>query len=61
LHDEIPFALPFTGSEEEAAVIRVLRSGWLTTGGEALAFEKEFAAALQKNHALKDTTSAALR
>jgi len=56
LHDEIPFALPLTGSEEEAAVIRVLRSGWLTTGGEALAFEKEFSAALQKNCALKDNS-----
>ncbi|MDR3343213.1 MAG: DegT/DnrJ/EryC1/StrS family aminotransferase [Treponema sp.] len=42
--DNIPFARPFTGKEEEAAVIRVLRSGWFTTGQEALAFEKEFAA-----------------
>jgi dTDP-4-amino-4,6-dideoxygalactose transaminase len=39
----IPFARPFIGKEEEAAVLRVLRSGWLTTGAEALAFEKEFA------------------
>jgi len=39
----IPFALPFTGKEEEEAVIRVLRSGWLTTGNETFAFEKEFA------------------
>jgi len=46
LHDDIPFARPLTGGEEEEAVIRVLRSGWLTTGGEALAFEKEFAAFL---------------
>jgi dTDP-4-amino-4,6-dideoxygalactose transaminase len=30
------------GREEEDAVLRVLRSGWLTTGQEALAFEKEF-------------------
>jgi dTDP-4-amino-4,6-dideoxygalactose transaminase len=43
LHDDIPFARPFIGREEETAAIRVLRSGWLTTGGEALAFEKEFA------------------
>jgi dTDP-4-amino-4,6-dideoxygalactose transaminase len=43
LHSDIPFARPFTGREEEEAVIRVLRSGWLTTGGEALAFEQEFA------------------
>jgi dTDP-4-amino-4,6-dideoxygalactose transaminase len=40
---DIPFALPFIGREEEEAVLRVLRSGWLTTGKEALAFEKEFA------------------
>jgi dTDP-4-amino-4,6-dideoxygalactose transaminase len=38
----IPFARPFVGAGEEAAVLRVLRSGWLTTGQEALAFEKEF-------------------
>jgi dTDP-4-amino-4,6-dideoxygalactose transaminase len=54
LHDDIPFARPLTGSEEEAAVIRVLRSGWLTTGGEALAFENEFGEFLQHHHALKD-------
>ncbi|MDR2398507.1 MAG: DegT/DnrJ/EryC1/StrS family aminotransferase [Spirochaetaceae bacterium] len=38
----IPFARPFIGQEEEEAVLRVLRSGWLTTGREALAFEEEF-------------------
>jgi dTDP-4-amino-4,6-dideoxygalactose transaminase len=38
----IPFARPFVGKEEEEAVLRVLRSGWLTTGKEALAFEEEF-------------------
>jgi dTDP-4-amino-4,6-dideoxygalactose transaminase len=43
LPDDIPFARPFTGVEEEEAVIRVLRSGWLTTGIESLSFEKEFA------------------
>jgi dTDP-4-amino-4,6-dideoxygalactose transaminase len=46
-NDNVPFALPFIGKEEEDAVIRVLRSGWLTTGVEALNFEKEFAAFLQ--------------
>jgi len=43
----IPFARPFVGREEEEAAVRVLRSGWLTTGGEALAFEREFAEFLQ--------------
>ena len=41
-NDTIPFARPFVGTEEEEAVLRVLRSFWLTTGAEALAFEKEF-------------------
>jgi dTDP-4-amino-4,6-dideoxygalactose transaminase len=39
--DFIPFARPDLGEEEEAAVIRVLRSGWLTTGREARSFEEE--------------------
>ncbi|MDR1420109.1 MAG: DegT/DnrJ/EryC1/StrS family aminotransferase [Treponema sp.] len=41
--EPIPFARPFFGREEEEAAIRVLRSGWLTTGKETLAFEGEFA------------------
>lgn len=41
--DFIPFFLPSFNTAEEEAVIRVLRSGWLTTGKEAQAFEKEFA------------------
>jgi dTDP-4-amino-4,6-dideoxygalactose transaminase len=42
--DFLPFARPSIGQEEEEAVLRIMRSGWLTTGSEALAFEKEFAA-----------------
>jgi dTDP-4-amino-4,6-dideoxygalactose transaminase len=45
--DKIPFSRPFTGAGEEEAVLRVLRSGWLTTGGETLAFEREFAEFLE--------------
>ena len=41
--DFIPFSRPSLGREEEEAVLRVMRSGWLTTGGECRAFEKEFA------------------
>ncbi len=48
----IPFSLPSIGIEEEEAVLRVLRSGWLTTGKEALAFEKEFASFTGCSHAL---------
>ena len=44
---DIPFALPFIGGEEKEAALRVLDSGWLTTGKEALAFENEFAAFLE--------------
>lgn len=46
MQENIPFAKPFIGKEEEEAVLRVLRSGWITTGTEALSFEKEFAALL---------------
>jgi dTDP-4-amino-4,6-dideoxygalactose transaminase len=49
----IPFARPFIGPEEEAAVLRVLRSGWLTTGREALAFEAEFTRFLEGPAALQ--------
>ncbi|MDR2186126.1 MAG: DegT/DnrJ/EryC1/StrS aminotransferase family protein [Treponema sp.] len=45
--DNIPFAFPCFGREEEEAAIRALRSGWITTGPETLAFEKEFAAFLE--------------
>src|SRR5690606_4473089 len=34
------------------AVVRVLRSGWLTTGPETAAFEREFADAVGARHAI---------
>ena len=40
----IPFFTPSFSEEEEKALMRVLRSGWLTTGKETLEFEKEFTA-----------------
>ncbi len=49
---DIPFARPSIGDEEIEAVATVLRSGWLTTGAEALAFEKEFASFIGVRHAL---------
>ena len=52
-HCSLPFARPFIGKEEEEAVLRVLRSGWLTTGAEALAFEKEFCGFLSAPPACK--------
>ena len=39
---KVPFQLPSIDKAEEDAVLRVLRSNWLTTGKETLAFEKEF-------------------
>jgi dTDP-4-amino-4,6-dideoxygalactose transaminase len=40
----VPFFRPAIGQEELAAVARVMRSGWLTSGPETEAFESEFAA-----------------
>jgi len=48
----IPFHAPSIGEEEIAAVEKVLRSGWLTTGPVAIEFEKEFAQYIGCKHAL---------
>jgi dTDP-4-amino-4,6-dideoxygalactose transaminase len=50
--DFVPFALPSLGPEEEGAVLEVLRSGWLTTGKVAKAFEEEFASFVGARRAL---------
>ncbi|MFW6288913.1 MAG: DegT/DnrJ/EryC1/StrS family aminotransferase [Spirochaetota bacterium] len=55
----IPFHRPSIGVEEEEAVLRVLRSGWLTTAGEARAFEEEFAAAVGARHAISVNSATA--
>ena len=51
-HVSIPFFKPSVGKEEEEAVINVLRSGWLSTAKEALAFEKEFSDFIKAKHCL---------
>ncbi|GAA2743658.1 O-antigen biosynthesis aminotransferase WlbF [Terrabacter aerolatus] len=43
IEEFLPFALPDIGDEEIAAVVSSMRSGWLTTGPSAAAFEREFA------------------
>ena len=50
--DFIPFALPEIGEEEEKAVLKVLKSGWITTGKVTLEFETEFAKKLNVPYAL---------
>lgn len=48
----LPFFRPTLGPEEEAAVVDVLRSGWLTTGPRTRAFEEAFAAFVGARHAV---------
>ena len=51
--DFLPYSKPDVGAEEIAAVSRALSSGWVTTGPETAAFEREFAAYLGADlHAL---------
>ena len=50
--DFIPFAKPYLDRKEEQAVLSVLRSGWLTTGKQAAAFEREFKTYIGTKHAL---------
>jgi dTDP-4-amino-4,6-dideoxygalactose transaminase len=48
----IPVARPLIGSEEETAVLEVLRSGQLAEGPRVKAFEAEFAAYCGARHAI---------
>jgi dTDP-4-amino-4,6-dideoxygalactose transaminase len=49
---DVPFADCFISTEAQEAALRVLRSGWVTTGREVFAFEEEFAAAVEARHAV---------
>jgi dTDP-4-amino-4,6-dideoxygalactose transaminase len=48
----IPLSDLSFGADEEEAVLRVLRSRWLSMGPEVQAFEQEFASLLNVKHAL---------
>lgn len=48
----VPFFKASISAEEEEAAIRVLRSGWLTTGKEAHLFEEEFSKKINSPFAL---------
>jgi dTDP-4-amino-4,6-dideoxygalactose transaminase len=48
----VPFFRPEIQPEEEAEVLAVLRSGWLTTGPRTRQFEEAFAASVGARHAV---------
>ncbi|TDV58021.1 UDP-4-amino-4-deoxy-L-arabinose-oxoglutarate aminotransferase [Pseudomonas graminis] len=48
----LPFSRPSLGDEEVAAVTRVLRSGWITTGPECQQLEAQFAERVGARHAV---------
>src|SRR5262245_62560471 len=50
--ESVPFSRPVIVPEAVAAAERVLTSGWITTGPECVAFEKEFAAWVGAEHAV---------
>lgn len=48
----LPYCRPAVGEEEIAAVAAAMRNGWLTTGPQTQAFEREFARACDVPHAV---------
>ncbi|MDR2124122.1 MAG: UDP-4-amino-4-deoxy-L-arabinose aminotransferase [Desulfovibrio sp.] len=48
----LPFSRPAVSEAEVAAAVRVLRSGWITTGPENLKLEEEFCRAFGCGHAV---------
>jgi perosamine synthetase len=58
-NEPIPFHRPSIGAEEEDAVLEVLRSGWLTTGERAVAFEEAIRQAVGSRHAIAVSSATA--
>jgi perosamine synthetase len=52
LHRAVPYSLPSITEAEIAAVVSVLKSGWLAFGPEKERFEEEFAASVGVAHAV---------
>lgn len=48
--DFLPFGKPHFGPDEEAAILKVMRSGWVGMGPEVIAFEQELAEYLGVPH-----------
>ena len=48
----LPFHMPAIGAEEIAAVVDVLKSGWLTTGSKVKEFEQQFCRFVGARHAV---------
>ncbi len=55
---KLPFFKPYIRSAELKAVRKILKSGWLTTGPESRAFEKEFASYLESGSSDKPEITA---
>lgn len=49
---EVPFFRPDIGDAEVEEVVRVLRSGWITTGPKVRELEREFARSIGATHAV---------
>ncbi len=48
----IPLSKPSIGVEEEGAILKAVRSGWLTSGPQVRAFEKAFSETVEAPHAV---------
>jgi DegT/DnrJ/EryC1/StrS aminotransferase family protein len=58
----LPFHVPAIGTEEIAAVVEVLKTGWLTTGSKVKEFEKQFSQFVGARHAVAvNSATAALQ